>query len=168
MSSESGPKYTRAFIRWSSMLPFLSKSKFALVSHPVSIEFRTAIHCHRSALPGLISMGLPPGACAAGLKKATLSSDSVIMRRVMGMVCLLVLSIGTLVSAVHDHHSDAAAGHSQCAACAWQTHASGDVPARLALPEPPHSFNLSPQAEPVLIIDRSARLHPSRGPPFFL
>lgn len=85
-------------------------------------------------------------------------------RSAAGIVCVLVLSITTLFSAVHHHDG---ASDSQCAACAWHNHAKVDVPPASPQIQKPLRTSHKYETPPVLLISLSVADHFGRGPPSF-
>jgi hypothetical protein len=87
-------------------------------------------------------------------------------RSIAALLCLLYLSVSTVLAAVHHH--DGAFDDQHCAACSW--HHDGTV----------DDFAVTPRVTPpefVLIVEEAARcdlselslaIHPCRGPPALL
>jgi hypothetical protein len=89
-----------------------------------------------------------------------------LMRSIAAVLCLLYLSVSTVLSAVHHH--DGSFDDQHCAACSWHHDGTVDEPSVAPLIVRPDTVCFIEEYCPLALRELSRRIHPCRGPPVLL
>jgi len=85
------------------------------------------------------------------------------MRSIAAVVCLLYLSVSTVLAAAHHH--DGSLKDQQCAACSWHHDGTVDEPSVAPLIARPEIMVILDESPSFTLRELSLLIHPSRGPP---
>jgi hypothetical protein len=89
------------------------------------------------------------------------------MRCIAAILCVLYLSISTVMAASH-HHSPGTLDHgAKCAACAWHAETIADVPEVIVSINAPAETVLGQRSEQIILLSSDIVAVLNRGPPSF-
>lgn len=88
------------------------------------------------------------------------------MRSIAALICLLYVSVSTVLAAVHHH--DGTFDDQHCAACSWHHDGTVDEPNVEPRLSPPNFVLVPDEVTRVVLCELSLGIHPSRGPPALL